>query len=217
MNLPNKKQAMDIPRTQANEILKEHGPAGWLVRRLQRYALLGWALFFLVLILHFLLILAGTLAPRPVVAVDAAGHVLGTFEYLAPSTRSDDEIIASGKRFAVLFMSLNSATVFEDYAEAMNMMGPQLLAATELSLKSDNYLSRVAKARARSWLEFAPNGVRITARSGLNAQVRLAGNIMIDAGGGPVSKPFDLTLETQAVARNTTNTGGILILARKDN
>jgi len=40
---------------------------------------------------------------------------------------------------------------------------------------------------------------------------------VIDAGTGPVSKPFDITLETEVVARNTSNTSGLLILSRKDN
>lgn len=205
-------------KAQANEILQQHGPAGWLIRQLQRYALLGWGLFFLVLILHFLLIMVSTLAPRPVVAVDAAGRVLGTFEYLTPAARSDQEILAASMRFASLFMSLNSTTIYEDYAEAMNMMSPELLAATQLSLKSSNYLAQVAKTKARSWLEFAPNdGVRIVTRNGLNTQVRLTGNIVVDAGTGQIKKPFDITLETEAVARNISNTSGLAILSRKDN
>ena len=205
-------------KTETNEILKKHGPAGWLVRRLQRYALLGWGLFFFVLCMHFLIVLASSFSPRPVVAVDSAGRVLGSFEYLKPATRSDEEIIAASMRFAALFMSLNSATIFEDYAEAMNMMGPELLGITQESLKTGNYLSRVANARSRSWLEFAPkDGARVVARSGLNAQVRLTGNIVVDAGVGPISKPFDITLETEAVARNTANTSGLMILSRKDN
>ena len=205
-------------KTKPNEILKEHGPAGWLIRRLQRYALLGWALFVFVLFMHFLILLASTFSPRPVVAVDESGHILGSFEYLKPSSRSDQEIIAASKRFATLFMSLNSATIYEDYSEAMNMMGPELLGLTRLSLKSNNYLAQVAKTKARSWLEFSQqNGARIVARSGLNAQVRLTGNIVIDAGGGPITKPFDITLETESVARNTSNTSGLVILTRKDN
>jgi len=209
---------MQPGKTEANEILKKHGPAGWLVRRLQRYALLGWALFFFVLCMHFLIVLVSSFSPRPVVAVDAAGRVLGSFEYLQPTARSDQEIIAASMRFATLFMSLNSATVYEDYAEAMNMMGPELLGITQQAIKTDNYLARVEKAKARSWLEFAQNnGVRIVERRGLNAQVRLTGNIVIDAGTGPVSKPFDITLETEVVARNTSNTSGLLILSRKDN
>ena len=209
---------MQPEKTEANEILKNHGPAGWLVRRLQRYALLGWFLFFITLSIHFLIVFASTFSARPVVVVDESGRVLGALEYLKPTTRTDQEIVAASKRFATLFMSLNSSTVYEDYAEAMNMMGPELLGITQQAIKTDNYLARVEAAKAKSWLEFAPNnGARIVERRGLNAQVRLTGNIVIDAGTGPVSKPFDITLETEAVARNTTNTSGLIILSRKDN
>ncbi len=151
-------------------------------------------------------------------AVDSAGRVLGALEYLKPTTRSDDEIVAASMRFASGFMSLNSATIYEDYAEALNMMGPELLGITQQSLKASNYLSRVANAKSRSWLEFAQkDGAHVVARTGLNAQVHLTGSIVVDAGAGPVSKPFDITLETEAVARSTANTSGLLILARKDN
>lgn len=202
----------------ANEILTNHGPTGWLVRWLQRYALLGWALFLFVLVMHFLIVFVSTFAPRPVVAVDASGRVLGTMEYLAPSARSNEEIIAASKRFAMLFMSLNSATIYEEYAEAMNMMGEELAAQTQMSLKSTNYLTQVEKAKAHSWLEFAPDGgATILARDGLTARVRLVGNIMVDTGSEPIAKPFDITLETEAVARNFANTSGLKIIARKDN
>lgn len=211
---------MEPVKLKANEILAKHGPAGWLIRRLQRYALLGWVLFFVVLFLHFVSELASNFMPRPIVAVDASGRILGNIEYLNAGTRSDDEIIAASKRFASLYMSLNAATIFDDYAQAMNMMGDELLATTQQSLKADNYLARVAAAKARSWLEFSPqDGARIVERHGLTAQVRLAGNIVIDGGGkdGVVSKPFDMTVTVESVARNTLNTSGIKIVTRKDN
>ena len=211
---------MEPVKLKANEILAKHGPAGWLIRRLQRYALLGWVLFFVVLFLHFVSEIASNFVPRPIVAVDASGRILGNIEYLNAGTRSDDEIIAASKRFASSYMSLNAATVFDDYAQAMNMMGDELLAATQQSLKADNYLARVAAAKARSWLEFSQqDGARLVERHGLTAQVRLVGNIVIDGGGkdGVVSKPFDITLTTESVARNTSNTSGIKIVTRKDN
>jgi hypothetical protein len=211
---------MEPTKLEANEILARHGPAGWLIRRLQRYALLGWVLFFIVLILHFASQIIGNFVPRPIVAVDASGRVLGNIEYLNADTRSDDDIIAASKRFASLYLSLNADTIFEDYAQAMNMMGDEMLAATQQSLKTDNYLARVAAAKARSWLEFSqPDGARILERHGLAAQVRLAGNIVVDGGSKDkvVSKPFDMTLTIESVARNTSNTSGIKIVSRKDN
>jgi hypothetical protein len=167
---------------------------------------------------YFLTSFVRTLAPQPVVAVDESGRVLGVLEYLHPSSRSDEEIKAASMRFLQLYLSLNSETMFEDYAGAMNMMAPALLKRTQEALKTDNYLARVVQAKSRSWLEFTPNaGIQLVERKNLNAQVRLRGNIVVDGPGGRLSKPFDITLEIQAVARNSNNTSGINILSRKDN
>ena len=220
---------MTPEKLSAKQILAKHGPAGWFVRSLQRYSLLGWVLFILTLGGHFLIVLLSTLAPRPVVTVDEAGRVLGTIEYLKPDARSDFEIMAEVKRFTSLYLSLNSVTIFDDYAEAMNMMGDEFLQATSASLAKSpdkpneeglNYLSRVAAAKARSWLEFAAqDGVVLLERRGANALVRVVGNIVIDGGSkdGPISKPFDITFSVQVVARNNKNTSGIKIISRKDN
>ncbi len=209
---------METPeKLTANEILKKHGPAGWLVRSLQQYGMLGWILFFILFLMFFVTIVVQKLAPQPVAVVNEAGQLVGTLEFLKPTTRSDQELKAASMRFAQLYMSLNSSTIFEDYSAAMNMMAPDFLAATQKALKEDNYLARVMQAKARSWLEFAnPDGAIIVERRGLNAQVRLRGNIVVD-GNGRVEKPFDVTLEVQAVARNTSNTSGLSILSRRDN
>lgn len=210
---------MDTPeKLGANDILKKHGPAGWLVRSLQRYAMLGWLLFFILLGMIFVTNLVKMFVPQPVFAVDEAGHLLGVIEYLKPTSRTDQEIIAASKYFIQNFLSLNSATIFEDYAAAMNMMASAYLAETQKAVKDDNYLARVAAAKSRSWLEFAAtDGAKIVERRNMNAQVRLRGNIVVDAGGGRVEKPFDVMLETEVVARNTNNTSGLVILNRKDN
>jgi uncharacterized membrane protein YGL010W len=86
---------METPtKLSANEILKKHGPAGWMIRKLQFYGMLGWILFFITLGMFFLSGLVRSLAPQPVVAVDEAGRVLGVMEFLKPSSRSDDELKA---------------------------------------------------------------------------------------------------------------------------
>ncbi|OYV67591.1 MAG: hypothetical protein B7Z74_09425 [Deltaproteobacteria bacterium 21-66-5] len=48
----------------------------------------------------------------------AAGQVLGRMEYLGPDSRSDAEIRAAVKRFLDDYLSLNSTTIFDDYAAA---------------------------------------------------------------------------------------------------
>ena len=87
-------------RLEPNELLGRHGPTGWLILRLQRYALTGWIAFFLLLAVFILLVFASTLAPKPVVAVNAAGRVLGRMEYLGPDSRSNIEIRSAGSRAA---------------------------------------------------------------------------------------------------------------------
>jgi hypothetical protein len=211
---------MEPVKLKPNEILLKHGPAGWLIRRLQRYAMLGWVLAFVFLFGHFVLELADRFVPKSVVAVDAAGKLLGTIEYVSAASRSDDEIVASAMRFAKLNLSLNSETIFEDYAESMNMMDSELLAQTQDFLKSTGYLAKVKAANAKSRLEFArQTPPTLIDRRDMLAQVRLVGDIIVDTGSkdGPVSKPFDLTIQTKTVARNTGNTAGIVIVSKKDN
>ncbi len=202
-----------------NELLAKHGPAGWLVRRLQAYALLGWILFAITLTLHFVTVFLSTISPRPIVAVDPSGRVLGTLEYLSPTSRSDADILDASERFADNYLSLNSATIFNDYAAAMNMMGPDLLQVTEKALHHDTYLARVAASRTHSWIEWANGDAapQIVSRHLLDATVRLRGTLYVAGPGGEVQKPFDMTLEERAVARNSFNTSGLEILARRDN
>lgn len=210
---------MSNQKTTTKELLEQHGPTGGLIRTLQRYALLGWGLFAVTLLGHFLIVALSTLSPKPVVVVNEGGTVLGVLEYLSPASRSDDELIAGCKRFTGFYMSLNAATIFDDYAQAMNMMDGPFLEYTMKALKEDNYLARVADAKARSWIDFDRDGVQLFDRHDMGAQCRLAGSINIDTGSpdGPTVKPFDITLGVQIVARNSQNTSGIKIISRKDN
>ena len=219
MNAPEKFKTEKPAKAKANELLAMHGPTGSLIRQLQRYSLLGWGLFFATLFMHMLIVLVSTLAPKPVVAVDEAGRVLGSIEFLRPSTRSTQELLAASQRFLHSYLSLNSDTIFEDYAEAMNMMSPDLQRITKESLKQDNYLARVQKAKTRSYLEFVQgsNAPTVLDRRDLDATVRLRGTILVEGQGGRVEKPFDSTLVVRAVPRTTNNTAGLMIIERRDN
>jgi hypothetical protein len=218
---------MTPEKLSANELLANHGPSGWLIRRLQRYAILGWIMFIGLFILFFLIVILSSFAPRPIVAVDQSGKVLGSIEYLKPESRSDDDLMAAGKRFTALFLSLNSETIFDDYAEAMNLMGGSLKTETDNFIKKSsedkeagNYLGRVAAAKSHSWIEFDPqDGVKIINRNGMKATLRLVGNIMVSLGdGAPTSShKFDITFGVETVARNSFNTSGFIFVSRKDN
>lgn len=219
--------AMDTQKPMAmtaNDILIKHGPMSGLVRQLQRFALLGWFLFALVLVLHFVLVMLSTMAPRPVVTVNASGQVIGNLEYLSPTARSDDELLAASMRFVQNFMSLNSESIFDDYSQAMNMMAPELFEKTRHSIMADNYLAIVAKSQTRSRIEFGRGELapRVVERKDLEGQIRLRGQIVVyDARvrgtSSEVKKPFDMTLRVRAVPRNTLNTAGITVMDWRDN
>ncbi len=64
-------------KIEKNNLLKAHGQTGWLIVRLQRYALLGWGLFF---VLFFILLgsyFLNMVLPRPVMVVDSEGQYVG--------------------------------------------------------------------------------------------------------------------------------------------
>lgn len=192
---------------------------GGLILRLQRYALLGWVLFFMMLLFHFGVVLMSSLVPRPVVAVDESGRVLGNIEYLKPSARSDQELSASAMEFARLFLSLNSETIYNDYAAAMNLMCPELYNATKEAIRTDNYLRSVEQAKSRSWLEFASDAAAtaVVERKDLQAMARVRGTLNVQGGADPVAKPFDMTLMLRIIPRNSQHTAGVCIAERRDN
>lgn len=211
---------MSVPeKTKPNEILGKHGPAANLIIKLQRYSLLGWGLFFSLLVMDFIVVVVGTIAPKPVIAVDESGRVLGVVEYLSPDSRSDDEIIKGCKRMTDGLLSLNAATVFEDYADAMNMMDDEMLKDTNAALSNDNYLARVKTQGARSHLEFdRQTGATVANRNGMSFECRVRGNILVDVGGKEANPvPFDMTLSGFISPRTSNNTAGLKFHSRKDN
>ena len=206
-------------KSKTNSLLL-HGTGGWLMVRLQRYAMLGWAVAFTVLVLHFFVAALGAVTPKPVLVVDESGKVIGNIEILNKKARSNDEIIAASKRYLTNCMSLNSATIYDDYAECMNMQTPEMLASTREALAAQNYLPRIEKAKTRSWLEFSAgqNAPAIIGRQGLEVHVRLKGIIHVALDDKPADpKPFDTTLGLRIVPRSSLNTGGIAVFESGDN
>ena len=116
-------EILSAPKPQTpSALLNAHGPTGGLIVRLQRYALLGWAVALLLALLLIGFVVLDKVTPTPVLAVDAGGRVLGSFEYLSPQARSDEEVKSAAKHFLQHYLSLNSETIFEDYTVALNMM-----------------------------------------------------------------------------------------------
>jgi hypothetical protein len=196
-----------------------HGTQGRLIVRLQRFSVLGWILFFLLLIGVMGLVAVSTLAPKPIVAVDAAGRVLGTLEYLSPSARSDQEVQATAAYVAQSCMSLNADTIAEDLAECMNMMAEPLYNHW-IELLKTGYVSRIHQAGARSTVLIPSDGVTIVERKGLTATVQVHGKLMLNSMAEGRSstdeKPFALELTLTAIPRSTISTRGFRLEAYKD-
>ena len=202
-----------------NPLLARHGATGGLILKLHRYALLGWLAFFLVSGVFVAYVFTARLSPTPVVAVDAGGRLLGHVEYLNPASRTDAELTASAQYFLDRYLSLNSVTIYDDYAGALNMMGEELRAQKIAELKQSGYLTQVDKAKSRSYLEYT-NGEQaphVIARRDLHSSVRLKGRMVIVMDASEVERPFDLTLDMTHVARSSLSTQGVQIDAIHNN
>ena len=198
------------------ELLAMHGPTGGLIMRLQRYALLGWGLALTLLLVLVIYIFLDKIFGTPVLAVNEEGQVLGHFEYLSGSSRSDDEVLAGGQRFLRDYLSANSAFIMEDYTRALNMMEEGLRQQKLDEVLESNYLIRISEANTRSHIEFSDSPT-IEWRRELQSEVRYRGNVVAQAGKSIVEQPFDITLTLQAVPRSTLATVGFKVIGIKDN
>lgn len=198
------------------ELLNMHGPTGGLVIRLQRYALLGWLLAGVLLFVLVAYVFLDKVFGTPVLAVNEEGQVLGHFEYLSGSSRTDDEIMAGGQRFLRDYLSANSSFIMEDYTRALNMMAVELREQKLAEVLETNYLVRIGEANTRSHLEFTANP-SIEWRRELEASVRYHGNVVAQSGKSIVEQPFDITLTLLAVPRSTLATVGFKVIGIEDN
>jgi len=113
-----------MSKTNRNELIARHGVQGSMMLRLQRFSLLGWFLFSFLLVTNIVVVTIDQIIPEPVIAVDEAGRVLGTFEFMDASQRTNEEILAGAIYFARNYVNVNSSTIFDDYAASVNMMSP---------------------------------------------------------------------------------------------
>ncbi|HFE37503.1 MAG TPA: hypothetical protein ENK06_03655 [Gammaproteobacteria bacterium] len=195
-------------KVSARRLLRDHGPGGWLIIRLQRYAMLGWVLFFLLATVFSFYVIASAMRPVPVIAVNQDGQVLGAFDYLNADSRSDVEILAGAKHWLRYYYSLNSRTIFEDYTAALNMMDTSLRESKLKEILDLNYLQNIEHASARSHLAF--DQVTLVDRRNRESVVALSGNIVIDNGKGLVEKAFSVQLTLETVSRATLGQLGTL-------
>ena len=208
-----------MSKDNVNELIHQHGLQGSLMLRLQRFSLLGWGLFILLLLGNIVVVAIDRMIPEPVIAVDESGRVLGTFEFMDASQRTNDEILAGATFFVRNYVNVNSATIFEDYAAAVNMMAPELASSTLADVRRSGYLTAIKEGETDSRIRFASGdgAPTIVRREGLQATVHLRGDIIVRYLNGEENKtPFDLTVSMELVPRTTLSTHGLKVTAIKE-
>ncbi len=207
-------------KIEKSALLKVHGETGWLIVRLQRYALLGWSLFFILFVVLIGSYFLNTFLPKPLLVVDSEGRVMGEIDFFDPVKRLDEELLAGGMKFLSFYLSVNSETIFDDYSIAMNMMTLELLEQAKVSVVEDGYLAQIEQAKSRSHIEFSEgeNVPKIIQRGDEESSMRLQGTLTVfPAAGSPQITPFDITLFLKVVPSTTLRRSGIEISAIHDN
>jgi hypothetical protein len=202
-----------------NELIMNHGIQGSLILKLQRFSVLGWFLFFFLLAANVVVIAIDQIIPAQVIAVDESGRVLGTFEFMDASQRTSEEIIAGATYFVRNYVNVNSASIFEDYSAAVNMMSPELAKATLADVRRTGYLTAIKEGETDSRIRFSSgkDTPAIIRREGLEATVHLSGDIVVRySSGDEKSTPFDLTVYMRLVPRTTLSTHGLQIVDIKE-
>ncbi|VAW82937.1 hypothetical protein MNBD_GAMMA13-692 [hydrothermal vent metagenome] len=205
-----------MSRTDAKALISKQGAAGSLVLMLRRYAVLGWVLFFLLALYTgaFILVKAGQ--PIPVLTMDQEGRLLGNIDYVDPLSRTDIELISSAKYFLLHHLSATSATIYEDAAVALSMMGDELRERTVSQYKKTNQLREIEKADVTSRITFARDSekrARVVWRRNDTAAIALRGDVRI---GDEVSNPYYVELTVQIVPRTQDYAHGIKIIDIRD-
>jgi hypothetical protein len=198
-----------------NELIARHGLQGSMILRLQRFSLLGWFLFSFLLVMNIVVVAIDQMIPAPVIAVDEAGRVLGTFEFMDASQRTNEEILAGAVYFVRNYVNVNSSTIYEDYAASVNMMSPAFAKKTLDDVRRTGYLTAIKEAETQSRVKYArgKNAPQIIRREGLEAAVHLRGDIVVrHINGEQRPTPFDLTVFMKLVPRTTLSTHGLQVI-----
>lgn len=203
-----------MSKNNRNELIARHGIQGSMVLRLQRFSLLGWFLFSFLLLMNIIVVAIDQIVPAPVIAVDEAGRVLGTFEFMDATQRTDEEILAGAMYFVRNYVNVNSATIFDDYAASVNMMAPAFAKITLDDVRRTGYLTAIREAETQSRVKIASGKTapEIIRREGLEAVVHLRGDIVVrHINGEERATPFDLTVFMKLAPRTTLSTHGLQI------
>jgi len=171
--------------------------------------------FLVMLIFIFVLIfgICGVLfivIPRPVIVVDReTGEIIG--EYQTTAYRTDKEYLGGAKRFLNYHLSFNSETIYDDFANAMNMMTDDLKRKRFNYLKETNLANTITAAKSKSTLEF--NQVKIINKKTGICYIELKGNLIFLAGSTNDKRvPFHFILTVKPIPVSAINTAGIKII-----
>jgi len=199
--------------------IEAHGKPGSWMLRLQRTAVLGWVFFFITFVVLIASYFVGVVMPKPLLVVDSDGRLIGEIDFLEPVQRLDEEVISGGGRFLGFFLSLNSHTIFDDYAVATSMMGKELLKKVKKMILEDGYLQKIASANTRSDIEFdKENPPEIIQRGDNESSVRYRGILtMYHKNDPPQKDPFNITLYIKFHPTTSLRESGIEITDVYDN
>lgn len=203
-----------------------HGPHAKREDRLSMY--LKWSLVSNVV----LIVMAGMFATAAVLKPDRVlvsekdtGRIVG--EYRTTAYRTSDELLAGAIKFAENFLSLNSRTVYNDCASAMNMMSPALQKNRTAYLKRTNLLKKIELGNTRSLLQIKEN--KLLTVKGRFAKCEISGDIVVDQNRSFASSksrsldsedvklnrnniPFRLLVDLKMVPVTTHNTAGVEVV-----
>lgn len=198
-----------------------HGPKEKREARLLWLLKIAMAAIVLQTVMFGAIVAALTIKPERVVVIDKTnGEVIG--EYQTTAMRTNAELIAGGKRFAQYHLSFNSASVYDDFAMALNMMSDKLRQQRIVYLKESNLARDIKSANSTSHLEF--NTEKIIELKGSFAKVEFAGDLVIgDRSAIAVAAaadtvvvrklvPFRIVVDLQMVPISTINTAGVKVV-----
>jgi hypothetical protein len=155
--------------------------------------------------------------PEPVLTVNQkTGELIG--EYQTTAFRTNAELIAGAKRFTKYHLSFNSSTVYDDFANALNMMSDKLRQERIAYLKKSNLARDIKSANSTSHLEFELE--RIAEIKGKFAKVELSGNLVIgdrsivsnDTLVVRKNVPFRILIDLKMVQVSNVNTAGVKVV-----
>lgn len=129
--------------------------------------------------------------------------------------RSDNEFIASGKRFVDYFFSLNSATVDHDQFHALSMIVDEELREKEFQqLKEKDHIRRVKAARMTSRVDWSRASAEIIGRyEGGRVGVRYQAFLVRN---DSVAAPIDIVAYLIPVERTDSIPDGVGVIGYRD-